>query len=125
MSAYKTLKKFNFIILITFSSFSFGNTDNYFKYFIAGDHAAMQSILTSIEAFDPNWTKQIGSILSTLNLDPQYQKLNQEYKSCIFNVIQNEKSLDIDLFFKKTEQECNNKLSEIHKHIKSLFKKTK
>lgn len=126
MNVLKTLKNFSFIIFIFFASLansSNNEQDPNFKYFISGDFASSQTILNSLESFDPNWAKQIGSILNTLNLDPKYVELNEKYKNCIFDIMKNDKNeLNIERFFKNS-QKCVSYLEEINIHVKKLLKK--
>ena len=112
-------------VILCASSFDVFAKDKSFPYFIAGNYASSEVFLSSIESFDEKWGKQIGAYLQTINLDPIYQNLMQDYKKCIFIIIKDDESVDINIddFFKKSQSKCQQKIIKIQNHIKLITKK--
>lgn len=112
---------FNFFIIIIFSNYAYSESQQ-FKAFVAGDYSSMNSIILSLESFDPILGTQVGTILSTLNLDKNFQRLNHNYKECIFNLTSSNIDFTFDELFLELNSKCIDEKKLISSYIKELSK---
>jgi hypothetical protein len=108
------------ILLLSLIAMNVYSSNNKFKSFVAGDYSSMQSIFLSLESFDPDLGKQVGTILNTLNLDKKFQILNQNYKECIFNLTISSIDFTFDELFLELDSKCINEKKLISDYIKEI-----